>query len=279
MFVIEISTGTLLGTAAADYHAIEALSASGAKMLLRSPAHYLAGKAKPMQPSPAMKLGTVVHTLILEPEKAAAEIAVCPKFDLRTTFGKKGQADFEASAEGKLVVNEDVYDRAARIADSVRGHGFVREQMLSGGGEAEAVMLWRQYDVACKCRMDMLKGATIFDVKTCQDASPDGFARQIATYSYHVQAAHYAAGYREVTGWDLDRFVFVAVESEAPYAVGIYALDPRSLQSGRILMARAGVAYKRALEMMANGEAPATYGDELIEIGIPGWAQVEPFSV
>ena len=226
-----------------------------------------------------MKLGTVVHTLILEPEKAAAEIAVCPKFDLRTTFGKKGQADFEAGAGGKLVVNEDVYARASRIADSVRAHGFVREQMLSGGGgDAEAVMLWRQYDVACKCRMDMLKGATIFDVKTCQDASPDGFARQIATYSYHIQAAHYAAGYREVTGWELDRFVFIAVESEAPYAVGIYALDPRSLQSGRILMARAGVAYKRALEMMANGAQPATYADDLIEIAIPGWAQVEPFS-
>ena len=272
----DLTTGSIFGMLAADYHKIEALSASGAKQLLRSPSHYIAAKAKPVEPTAAMKLGTVVHTLILEPDKAAIEIAVCPKFDLRTTFGKTGQAEFEAGALGKLVINEDVYARASRIADAVLAHVFIKEN-LTGGGDVEAVMLWRQHGVNCKARTDLLQGASIFDVKTCQDASPEGFARQIATYSYHIQAAHYAAGYREVTGWDLDRFIFIAVESEAPYAVGIYQLDPRSLQSGRILIGRASDAYKRALEMMESGVTPASYADDVIELSIPNWAQVDAF--
>jgi exodeoxyribonuclease VIII len=220
-----------------------------------------------------MKLGTVVHSLILEPEKVAAEIAVMPKFDKRTTIGKKAAEEFEEDNRGKLVVDEGVFDRARCIADAVSAHPIVQEHMRDG--VAETTMIWEQYGVPCKARVDYLKGSGIFDVKTCSDASPEGFARQIAQFQYHVQAAHYANGYREIVGWDLDRFVFVAVESETPYAVGVYTLDARSLQSGRILIERAADAYKRALTMPSA--AVPSYADEIVEISVPNWAQVEPF--
>lgn len=265
--------GTHLGLPAEDYHAIEALSASGAKLLLRSPAHYLASKSSPKEPTAAMRLGTVVHTLILEPDKATAEIAVMPKFDRRTTIGKKAAEEFEEDHRGKLVIDEGVWSKASSIAEAVLKNPIVRDNL--GGGQSEVTMLWHQYDVPCKARIDYLTGSAILDVKTCNDASPEGFARQIATFQYHVQAAHYANGFREVVGWDLDRFVFIAVESEAPYAVGCYTLDARSLQSGRILIERAAEAYRRALTMEPT--AAASYADEILEISVPNWAQVEPF--
>ena len=259
---------------ASVYHAAEALSASGAKLLLRSPAHYLAAKAAPKEPTPAMRLGTLTHALILEPETFDAEFAVMPKFDRRTTIGKKAAEEFEQDHAGKTIVDEVSYEKAKAIAASVRRHPLVAAGLADGN--AEVSLFWDQHGVPCKARCDYMTGSTILDVKTCADASPEGFARQIANFQYHLQAAHYAAGFREVVGWDLDRFIFIAVESDAPHAVGVYSLDARSLQSGRLLMERAAAAYRTALAQPKD--APAFYSDMLVEISVPSWAQVEPFT-
>jgi hypothetical protein len=265
--------GSHLGIAAADYHNLEALSASGAKLLLRSPAHYIANRNVPREPTASMRLGTLVHALILEPDTFDKQFAVSPKFDRRTTVGKKASEEFDQQHAGKFIVDEAIYDKAQAIAASVRKHPIAGEAFT--GGNAEVSLLWDQYGVPCKARVDYLSGSAIFDVKTCSDASPEGFAKQIASFQYHIQAAHYAAGYREIAGWDLDRFVFVAVENEAPYSVGVYTLDARSLQSGRILMERAAEAYKRALEM--GDASPTYYSTDVLEISVPSWAQVEPY--
>lgn len=266
--------GSHIGIPAADYHAIEALSASGAKLLLRSPAHYLAARNTPREPSTAMRLGTIVHALTLEHDTFHNEFAVMPKFDKRTTVGKKAVEQFEEEHKGKTVVDEQVYDKAYAIMQSIQKHPIAAEGLT--GGNAEVSLLWDQYGLPCKARVDYMTGSAIFDIKTCQDASPEGFAKQVAAFQYHVQAAHYAAGFREVVGWELDRFVFIAVESEAPHAVGVYTLDARSLQSGRTLMQRAASAYRVALEQASD--APAIYSHDVVEISVPSWAQIEPYA-
>lgn len=269
-----LTAGTYYGVPAAEYHKIEALSASGAKLLLRSPAHYLASKANPREPTANMKFGTLVHTLVLEPELVATEIAVSPKFDKRTTIGKQAAAEFEIRAEGKMVIDEDLFAKAQRVADAVRAHPVVKDELLPDGN-TEVTMLWNQHGLPCKGRVDYMRGATMMDVKTCQDASPDGFARSVATFSYHMQAAHYAAGFKEIVGWDLDRFIFIAVESESPHGVGIYTLDARSLASGRKMIERAALAYHRAVSMADTWKG---YDEQIVELSVPSWAQVEAFS-
>jgi exodeoxyribonuclease VIII len=221
-----------------------------------------------------MRLGTLTHAMILEPDTFKDEFAVMPKFDRRTTVGKKAAEEFEQEHAGKIIVDETAYEKASSIAASVRKHPVAIEGLRDGNPEVS--LFWDQYGLPCKARCDYMTGSAIFDIKTCSDASPDGFAKQIASFQYHVQAAHYAAGFREIVGWDLDRFVFIAVESEAPYAVGVYTLDARSLQSGRLLMERAARAYRVALEQADT--APAFYSDTIAEISVPAWAQVEPYA-
>ena len=257
---------------AEDYHKIEALSASSAKVLLKSASHYLAMKEESFAPTAAMKLGTVVHTLILEPEKFEAEVAVSPNFDKRTKFGKQAAEEFDVSSNGKLVIDTYTHERAMRIADSVRSHPFFKANVK--GGKAETTMLWEQYDCQCKARVDYLLGKTIFDVKTCQDASPAGFAKQIATYSYHIQAAHYSMGFRRLFNKKLDSFIFLAVESEKPHSVGIYRLNKESLEEGARLMAKAANAYQQVL----MGKPKPFYTEDLMEISIPDWALPQPFA-
>jgi len=251
---------------ALEYHSFEALSASGAKMLMKTPAHYLASREQ-SAPTKAMILGTVVHTMVLEPEKFESEVAVAPKFDMRTKFGKQAREEFEESSKGKLVIDEFEHEKARGISESLRAHPFFIEYVKDG--TAETTMLWEQYGVQCKARVDYIAKDVIYDVKTCQDASPAGFSRQIANFKYHMQAAHYLMGRKRLVGTNIEpsRFVFLAVESSPPYSVGIYSLTRESLQRGAEGMKQAAERY------IQIGEDKPTqhYTDGLQEISLPGW--------
>ena len=257
---------------ASEYHKIRALSASSAKLLLRSPSHYLAAMSNPREPSAAMRLGTLCHTLVFEPEMFEAEFAVAPRVDKRTKFGKEAFANFEEANEGKIVIDEFQYEKAKGIAAAALGHPMVEEYMK--GGDAEVTMLWEDYGVPCKARVDYMCGDVIFDLKTCQDASAGGFSRQIGTFQYHLQAAHYANGYQAITGKPLSRFVFIAVETEPPFMTGVYEIDRPAFQSGDVLMRKAAHAFKEAGKPTPP---PARYSDDILRLTLPGWALSLPF--
>ncbi|CAB5194983.1 Putative exodeoxyribonuclease 8, PDDEXK-like domain containing protein [uncultured Caudovirales phage] len=256
---------------AKEYHSIEALSASGAKLLLKSPAHYYASRSEFKAPSAAMKLGTAVHTAILEPELFDAEIAIEPKLDKRTKIGKEAAEQFSNSSEGKTIIDFYQGERCRAITEAVRAHPYFQKRVT--GGKAEATMLWKQYNVQCKARIDYLVERTMFDVKTCQDASPEGFSKQIANFQYHIQAAHYAMGFKRLTGTPLEQFVFIAVESEMPHMVGIYALSADSLRAGAFAMKKAADNY----DLFLSQKIAKSYNADAEEISIPSWAMPEPF--
>ena len=89
--------------------------------------------------------------------------------------------------------------------------------------------------IECRCRPDAVtERGVIVDLKTTRDASPEEFARSIAQYRYHVQAAFYSDGYRAAFGEAPRGFVFIAVETEAPYLVAVYVASEAMTQRGRI---------------------------------------------
>jgi len=103
---------------------------------------------------------------------------------------------------------------------------------------------------------------TIADIKTTEDASPEAFSKTIAQYGYAQQAAHYL----DLLG--ATHFVFIAVEKTAPYAVGVYCLDPASVAMGR-------ERNLRNLDLLescqSSGHWPA-YSSEIETISLPAWA-------
>ncbi len=254
---------------ASEYHSWDALSASGAKQLLRSPAHYLAAKEQHREPTPAMKFGTLVHAMVLEPETIDTDFAAMPKIDRRSSAGKQQAELFAATNAGKTVVDFDDFQRAQRVAEAVRTHHLYKE--LLEGASVEQSFTWEQHGVPCKARMDAIQGDLIVDLKTTQDASPDGFAKTMAGLKYYVQAAHYLDGFARVTGTEQRNFIFIAVETEAPFAIGIYELDYVALEAGRHKMALAAEAYKAT----KSADAWKGYSPDIVTLSVPSWVAGE----
>lgn len=247
-----------------QYHADPAVSASHIKEAMRSPYHYWArfldSNRKPVEPTAAMRFGSLVHTAVLEPEELLQRYGVAP--DRRTKAGKE-QAE-RMAADGIEAITEADMTMALSMAASVRNHPAAAA--LLAKGKAEQSFWWDDLPTGlrCKCRPDWYHGTTVVDLKTCADASPAAFARSVATYNYHIQAAHYLAGLHGA-----ERFVFVAVEKTAPYAVAVYELDAAAMALGRTMR-------DNALEVIATCKAADSwpgYGDTSVQtLSLPAWA-------
>lgn len=245
----------------ADYHAHPAISKSLLDKVAKSPLHakaYLDGAVEP--PTAAMQFGTALHTAVLEPDRYAAEYAFW-EGDRRT---KDGKAAYEALlASGKSIISRDDNDVISAMSVSIRQHPVAGS--LLTGGLVEHSVFWQHKNVAeCKARPDYwLKDAGIVvDLKTTEDASPAGFARSIAAYRYHVQAVHYLAGTQA------GRFIFIAIEKKAPYAVGVYELDADALALGHALRERDIEQYVSCAEF----DTWPGYSPEIQTITLPKWA-------
>ena len=216
---------------AAQYHAVDALSKSMMSKILKSPAHYLATLEEHQEPTKAMNMGTAIHTAVLEPQLYSQVVAVIPPdIDGRNKDGKAWKEAHKSRIH--LTHAEDIDVQG--VANSVRRHPFWDIVRLDHKIEASVFAQDEQTGLALKARPDLwIEGHTLIDIKTTDDASPEAFLRTIASFGYHIQAAHYMA----MTG--ADNFIFVAVERKAPYAIGIYKLDAEWLQAGENLRRKA----------------------------------------
>lgn len=252
---------------AAQYHATDAVSASLLKQIAKSPAHAMAYLQQQQEPTPAMLFGTAFHTCVLESERFNDEYAVF-EGDKRTKAGKETYESLVAS--GKTIISATDYAIITAMAEAIGDHSAA-SKLVRGGGQTEVSMFWDDDEtgLACKCRPDiwLMRGAgsVIVDLKTTEDASPEGFARSIQTYGYGIQAAHYLAG----SG--ADAFIFVAVEKKAPFAVAVYELDPLSLE---ISEAKRRDLLQLWSDCRESDSFPA-YSDECQMISLPGWVTAD----
>lgn len=262
------AVGVVDGMPAATYHAIEAMSASGAKKMRQSPAHYLLARNEASMPTAAMQFGTAVHAGVLEPDTFADVVAEAPDVDRRTKEGKAQWAEFAAAAAGKVILSPDDMARARRCINAVRAHPSAGK--LLAGAEVEKSFFWRdgRFQVPCKARWDARNHGLAIDLKTTQDASPEAFARSIATFQYHAQAAHYCSAAEHLLDESPQAFVFIAVEVEPPHAVACYALPGAAILAGAHLM---NIAFARYADALASGRW-AGYPETIESIALPKWA-------
>jgi hypothetical protein len=272
-----------------QYHAdTSRISKSGTDKINRSPAHYYAHYLDPervkAEPTPAMQEGTLIHTVILEPHKLAAEYAVLPpgapsRDCLRHRNAKNPSEEtikniawwdeWLANNEGKQILDAKQYNKAQRITDSVRRHPAAA-WLLERPGIVETPHTWQDLytGAPCKCMPDkrLHKDNILVDVKSTEDAGPDGFSKSVVNYRYDVQGAYYLDGFDHgANPIRHDDFIFIAVEKEPPFAVGVYRLPEEAIKVGREKYLRNLHTY---MECLRTGNWPA-YSDECIDLSMP----------
>lgn len=250
------------------YRQVEALSQSGAKKILQSCQHYRFDREHPSAGTPNMQFGTSVHVGVMEPNRFDDAVVCLPEIDRRSKAGKLGYAEFLALNPGRILLSADDFDRSRRCVDAVLAHPAARK--LLDGSMVEHSLFWldKQYGVKAKARLDIRSHGGITDLKTCIDASPEGFSRSIANFGYHLQASYYISGAEHALGASPEFYCLIAVESEQPHAVAVYQLDTPSILAGAHL---ANIALARYAEALAAGKWPG-YSDLVQTINVPRWA-------
>jgi len=181
--------------------------------------------------------------------------------------------EFEAANAGKKCIKPGEYEAAMRQGESVRRLPEIRDALAAGHPEVSAFWIDPETGVKCRCRPDWVHpcgdaGSILLDVKTYSDASPAEFRRQVARKRYHVQDAFYSDGFQRASGLEVLAFVFVAVETEWPYAANALMLDDLAKTTGRDLYRRDLDTYA---ECLRTGEWPG-YSNQIEIISLPNWA-------
>jgi hypothetical protein len=271
---IQYAPGNLLLDIPADvYHARElgVASTSVLKMLLqKSPAHYRAWlDSKDEHETPALAFGRAYHCRVLEPERFAREFLVMPSFgDMRSSTNRAKRDAWLAEHPGVQVISDEDNDRIAAM------HAALMANPVAAGifadGHPEVTMYWRdeQTGIGCKARADWWRPGMLFaDLKTTDDASPEGFARSVVKYGYHIQHAHYADG-ANACGERIPNFLIVAQEKEAPYVCQVYQIDAAAEVRGFELRERG----LQILDRCVRTNTFPGYRTGITELALPNWA-------
>lgn len=248
----------------AEYHAHPAISKSGLDLIDKSPAHYFYREHKT---TPAMIIGSAFHDLVLLPGSFNSMYSVLPEgVNMRTKEGKALHEKIES--EGLTPISHDDFNIISAMKESVFAH-FSASKLLENG-QAETSIFWTdETDVECRCRPDFIThNGIIVDLKSTTDASPQGFAKSVANYRYHVQDAYYSHGYRHAFGTLPQGFVFIAVEKVPPYAVAVYTLDDIAKLEGEFRFKENLETYKQALDT----NVWTAFSSKIETLSLPRWA-------
>jgi hypothetical protein len=251
------------------YHADRsAVSSSQLKLMLRSPLHFQHGLETPNVETPALRIGTAIHTALLEPERFRNIYRVAPEKG-RSAADKLAFANYVAAHPDKVLISRSEMDMIAAVQSAVAKHQLASKILRMG--QAETSIFWHDQEtgIRCKCRPDLLVSPwLILDIKTTEDASEAAFMRSCAQYHYDLSAAMYREGVWHATQKSLD-FVFLAIEKKPPYAVALYRASDRFLDHGDMLFRRTLSTLK---DCRHTGRYPGYQPEGVIrDIDLPHW--------
>ena len=258
-----------------DYHDKEKhphISSTDIKTVEKtSPLHWALKQSLPKKkPTPAMLMGSAVHAMISEPDKALF-VRGLPNRLKRKEWAKMEE---EAAAKGQTLLTEGEYDEARRISDTALETCDLLRSALSLKDmivEASIFTQCMHSDLKIKCRPDMMSNELgyMWDIKTTTDNTPEGFAREVKRWGYDIQAAFYLHC-AHCAGLDVNQFAFFAVDKETGICVA-YELS-------ELYMKYAEKRMFRVLDQLVEAEEANTLTtgwDSLNTIHLPPYLEDE----
>ena len=214
-----------------EYHASEGISRSMLMEFKRSPYHYwykyVSGLAEKEGATPAMNLGSAVHTLVLEESKFDSEFFIIHQ----QTRPRRGTAPHDKmlmESGGKIILTNDEYLQAVLMAKSVKENPNSANLFKDCLVEKSIYFTHKATNIQLKSRPDAMSGSIIIDLKTTADASKNAFRYSADKFGYFLQAVMAQEAVKSI-GQTMDEFVFVPVEKSAPYCVAVYTVSHDTL--------------------------------------------------
>lgn len=242
----EVAIGKWTKVSREEYDTHPGLRSTDLKLLLRSGMHFKTALVarEEREQTAAMRFGTIIHQCVLEPDIYLPKLIIEPKVNKRTNEGKKILEEFhQLTSPDSIVVTPDEAEIFATITDVVRSHPVCEKIFENGCAEVSGFAECLR-GVKRKIQPDWRRNdGIIVDLKTTVDASPKGFMREVINYKYAFQAAYYLETANLIEPGKYHTWLWIAVEKEPPYAVGIYQLDANSLNSSYKLIEKAVGKY------------------------------------
>lgn len=227
----------------------------------------------PREETEDLKLGTAIHSGVLEPNEFEKNYVASPEFNMRSNAGK---AEFKAFCDdnpGKIILKPDSWDMALRVRDAVLAHPVAGP--LFTGGKAEQTFFAHDPETGAliKCRFDFLQdgGVMAVDLKSVREggASKEGFAREAATHDYMMQPPWYFRVLQTLYGKTPSYWVFVAAEKARRPQIGIYTVKP-SMPAYQ-LAAEANDRYFKRILLCRRERSWPDYGCDPQPLEMPGY--------
>lgn len=188
---------------------------------------YITGTIPGKDPTPAMKLGTMIHALALEGRR----IAIDPPAEHLTPSGKlsekKATVEWvkEIEAGGYIVSDAETTERIEQTTDSVLS-------ILKKLGEpqktgiVETPIYWDHISgVGCRALPDILTPGAVIDLKTTDELDERKIASKIWELGYWLQVPHYLEAASKHYGYRISKFIFLFAETNQPYRCWMRELD------------------------------------------------------
>lgn len=271
--------GVFLGLSEEEYRKAPGIGQSMLKAFDAEPTpkHYQESLTRPKLVTEAMEFGTILHAAVLTPELQyntyylEPETYPSPKegdkpWDGRATYCKA----WKKNHNDRPIIDAEKESRIPKIVETVRSLPIVGPIIRHGQKEVSFFKIDPETGLLLKCRVDAMATSTdgetyIVDLKKVRRgyATATRFAVQCAELGYDIQNAAYIY----ITG--ATRFIFVAMEEEAPYDAETWELSRNDVNEGMAKFRRIMNSYS---ECVKSG-VWAGYTRAIKQLYLPAWAK------
>lgn len=210
------------------------LSYSSISCFKNSPRKFIDYKLGIKEETDSMLYGSMLHCLVLEPDDFFNRYHIIEDLDICNQIGgakpratkvyKEWYQAAIAEAGEKQIVETNDYHAARIAAENVR-HNRASAKILNMVIEREKPIDWEFKNFKFKGFIDGNGEKIIFDLKTCTDASPDKFQREIIQRGYYMQGAMYLCGLGQVKD-----YYIIALDRKN--GVSVHKLESKLIEHG-----------------------------------------------
>lgn len=256
-----------------EYHAHPALSASGMKVLLRSPKHFRLSRTE-NRARTEFDVGHAVHCRVLGVGLPIVEIPfgiLASNGAVSTKEAKAFVAD--ARAEGKVPLKPATFAEVVRASDAVLANAKAKS-LLERPGFTELSLFAEDPSTGVKLRsrLDRLTAdGLLIDLKSTTDVRPRKITNAVVDFGYDLSAAVYRHVVELVTGEAPSPMHLIFVEKDAPHDVRVVKLADPAWQVGGEAKMRAAIDLFAWCSEQGVWPGDDEDGGEIRDLPVPAW--------